>query len=327
MRMKQIEASTLKEALAQAHRELGPSAVLLATQEVPPLSKLGLGRPRVRITVSIDEPADRFGKPYLDTSLHRAAERLDRALQHPESPAEEARHQVARQALRAPQALKGAQLRELLSRLHVLPPPWRKDGPRVVLVVGASGVGKTVTSAKLAAHARHFHRCSSGLISADAVRIAGHDQLSSYARILNIPFSAVETSAELERALHQLRSCRLIIVDTAGCNPMVASELGEAVQLQNALRSRAQVETHLVISATQGSDDQLACCDAFVQARAVDALLFTKIDETRQPAQVVHTAVRSGLPVSLLSASSQVLGRLQAAQPEFLARLSMHDAA
>src|SRR5690606_35288730 len=58
---------------------------------------------------------------------------------------------------------------------------------RVVALIGPTGVGKTTTLAKLAAHFALERGLKVGLITADTFRIAAVDQLRTYADILSIP--------------------------------------------------------------------------------------------------------------------------------------------
>jgi len=339
MKMKQYEAENLRDALAQARAELGPDAIVLSTQDLPPLTKMTGARQRIRITAAVDEnpeglpPANsksRFGRSYLNNTEDDASQQLDEALGRLERHNQnhgQAHYQAQQQATRIARDPQQNNFRSLIERITIHAPPWRENGPRVVVLVGASGVGKTVTAAKLAAQARHYHGVQTGLICADTQRIAAAEQLGAYANILELPFTALRSTNGIDKALKRLRGCSQIIVDTAGASPRDSEQISQVLSLQRAIQSRASTETLLVLSASQSIDDLIASSRRFSQQGLADALIFTKIDEAERLASIAETAVETSLPISLLSASKQVLGKLVPAQPEYLARLAYQQAA
>lgn len=348
MRMKQFEADNMRDALAKARAELGPQAVILTTKEIPSLTKLGIGRGRVRVTAAVDdEDPKRYGQSFFKPTtapkpkrnnlslpsapdkagqLAKDTARLDEAL------AALGRSLPSRQDMRSAQALRVScdtsrgDYEQLVQRIAVQPPPWRQNGPHVVVLLGASGVGKTITAAKIAAQAKHYHGVQAGLLCADAMRIGAAEQLGAYANILEVPFAAVRNAQSMQKALRRLRGCSLIIVDTPAASARDKEQLAQVIALQSAVQSRANSESLIVLSASQSGEDQRASCANFRQSGA-DALIYTKIDEAEQLACIADTTLASGLPISLLSASRQVLGKLIPAQPEYVARLALHHAA
>jgi flagellar biosynthesis protein FlhF len=72
----------------------------------------------------------------------------------------------------------------------------KKQGPHVIALIGPTGVGKTTTIAKLAAHLKLRQRRRIGLITIDTYRIAAIDQLRKYAEILGAPLRAVATAED-----------------------------------------------------------------------------------------------------------------------------------
>ncbi|HXK58245.1 MAG TPA: flagellar biosynthesis protein FlhF, partial [Gammaproteobacteria bacterium] len=91
------------------------------------------------------------------------------------------------------------------------------DEGGVIALVGPTGVGKTTTIAKLAARyvLRHGHR-SLALVTTDSYRIGAQEQLTTYARILDVTVRSASTPEELNVALNALSDKRLVLVDTAG---------------------------------------------------------------------------------------------------------------
>ncbi len=87
----------------------------------------------------------------------------------------------------------------------------------VFALVGPTGVGKTTTTAKIAARFAMEHGAASvGLVTVDSYRMAASDQLRAYGRILGIPVHTACDSASLADLLDLLRGKKLVLVDTVG---------------------------------------------------------------------------------------------------------------
>jgi len=93
----------------------------------------------------------------------------------------------------------------------------REDGkPTVIVLVGPTGVGKTTTLAKIAAHYALDHKKNVGLITADTYRIAAVEQLKTYAEILGMPLKVVYSADEISEALEGYKDKDIVFIDTAG---------------------------------------------------------------------------------------------------------------
>lgn len=87
----------------------------------------------------------------------------------------------------------------------------------VYALIGATGVGKTTSTAKIAAAFAARHGASNlGLITLDAYRIAAHEQLRTYGRILGVPVHTAHDRASLEDLLELLSGKKMVLIDTAG---------------------------------------------------------------------------------------------------------------
>ncbi len=90
----------------------------------------------------------------------------------------------------------------------------------IYALVGATGVGKTTTAAKLAAHCVKMHGAGSvGLITLDTYRIAAHEQLRTYGRMLGVVAHLAHDRAALQDLLTLLAGKKMILVDTTGIAP------------------------------------------------------------------------------------------------------------
>ena len=109
------------------------------------------------------------------------------------------------------------------------------DRGGVFALVGPTGVGKTTTTAKLAARCVvRYGADKLALLTTDGYRIGAHEQLRIYGRILGVPVHVVRDSEDLRRTLVDLRDKHMILIDTVGM-----SQRDRMVAEQAAMLTRA----------------------------------------------------------------------------------------
>ncbi|MFT4241264.1 MAG: flagellar biosynthesis protein FlhF [Acidovorax sp.] len=90
----------------------------------------------------------------------------------------------------------------------------------IFAMVGSTGVGKTTTTAKLAALCARIHGPSSvGLITLDTYRVGAHEQLRTYGRMLGIVAHLAHDRAALQDLLGLLSGKKMVLIDTTGVAP------------------------------------------------------------------------------------------------------------
>ena len=89
-------------------------------------------------------------------------------------------------------------------------------GPKIAAFVGPTGVGKTTTVAKLAAHFSAFERKEVAIITVDVYRVAAVEQMRVYAKLLKVPIEVVLTPTDLKSTMAAHRDKDLVLVDTGG---------------------------------------------------------------------------------------------------------------
>lgn len=98
------------------------------------------------------------------------------------------------------------------------PPLYEQGG--IFAMVGSTGVGKTTTTAKLAAMCARIHGPGSvGLITLDTYRVGAHEQLRSYGRMLGIVAHLAHDRAALQDLLGLLSGKKMVLIDTTGVAP------------------------------------------------------------------------------------------------------------
>lgn len=203
------------------------------------------------------------------------------------------------------------------SRIAIAEPLESRTAGSIVAFVGATGVGKTTTVAKLAASLRMQHKRTVGLISADSMRLHAADQLRACAGILDMPLESAGNPDEMRQAIGRLSDCEIILVDTAGCNPRDESKLTE---LDSLVLAAGAAEVWLVASCTSSSAGLLSAAERFGSLGA-SATVLTKLDEADSLAPVLPMAVLGRLAISYLSDGQRVPDDIAAPTANQLARL------
>ncbi|MFC4683369.1 flagellar biosynthesis protein FlhF [Exiguobacterium sp. s149] len=179
-----------------------------------------------------------------------------------------------------------------------LPVPEPK---RYMMLVGPTGVGKTTTLAKLAAHYKLEHGLSVGLITTDTYRIAAIEQLKTYAEILDIPVEVAYDFDDFKRAKQLFARKDIILIDTAGRN------FRDEAYVEQFERHHDFSETSLslVLSLTSKMRDMEMIYRQF-EPLPLGSLIFTKADETSDIHAMYRMVRESGLPVAWLTDGQEV---------------------
>ena len=143
-----------------------------------------------------------------------------------------------------------------------------EEGPRIVLFIGPTGVGKTTTIAKLAGRYCVEEKKKVALLTADTYRIAAAEQLRTYANILETPFRIIYTPEELQAAVDDYWDCDYIFIDTAGRSHQNTDQLEKMKEMVAALKRPESYQVFLVLSATTKYRDLQKIADCYVERRA-----------------------------------------------------------
>lgn len=191
--------------------------------------------------------------------------------------------------------------------------------PRVISLVGPTGVGKTTTVAKVAATCKLRHGRRVGLVTSDTYRIAAVEQLRTYAGIIGLPIKVVMTPEEMARAVQELSGMDVIIVDTAGRSQHDARRLEE---LKAFIDAAGPDETHLVLSSTVGNTVMERTAERF-KPLGPDRVILTKLDEAVCTGSLVGLTGRIGLPLSFVTTGQEVPDDIEPARADRLARVAL----
>jgi len=162
----------------------------------------------------------------------------------------------------------------------------------VFALIGATGVGKTTTTAKIAAAFAAQHGAAHlGLVTLDAYRVGAHEQLRAYGRILGVPVHTAHDRASLEDLLDLLSAKKMVLIDTAG----MAQRDERTKELLDMLSHRSVQRVLVVNASAQGETIE----DVLVAYRAATCagVVLSKIDEAVKLGPAIDAAIRHKLTI------------------------------
>ncbi|MFL9923718.1 flagellar biosynthesis protein FlhF [Herbaspirillum lusitanum] len=186
----------------------------------------------------------------------------------------------------------------------------------VFALVGPTGVGKTTTTAKLAA--RCVMRHGSGklaLITTDGYRIGGYEQLRIYGKILGVMVHSVKDETDLRIALEELKGKHTVLIDTAG-----VGQRDQMVAEQDAMLSGAGVDIKrlLCLNATATGGTLNEVVNAY-SSSGLAGCIVTKLDEAATIGNVLDVVIRHKLNLHYVANGQRVPEDLHVANKLYLA--------
>jgi len=194
-------------------------------------------------------------------------------------------------------------------------------GPKIVALIGATGVGKTTTLAKIAARFVLEQGIDAALITADTYRISAVEQLKTYSDIIGLPLEIVYTPQELKTAIHKFRKKDLILIDTAGRSQHNEFQMKE---LCDFLAVHPRIQRYLVMSATTKNRDAADILEKFAVCEP-DHVIFTKTDETASVGLILNLLYEKELSLAFFTNGQSVPDDIVPATPDAFADLLLRE--
>ncbi len=200
---------------------------------------------------------------------------------------------------------------ELARRLPVLEDENAlMDEGGVYALMGPTGVGKTTTTAKLAARCvLRFGADKLALVTTDSYRIGAYEQLRIYGQILGVSVHAVKDAADLAHVLAGLRDKHMVLIDTVGMSQRDRAVSDQIAMLCSASRP---VKRLLLLNASSHGDTLNEVVEAYrhggkaAKGSDLAGCIFTKVDEATHPGVLLDMAIRHQLPVHYISSGQKV---------------------
>ena len=195
--------------------------------------------------------------------------------------------------------------------------PIHEEGG-IFALIGATGVGKTTTAAKLAGLCARTHGPASvGLITLDTYRVGAHEQLRSYGRMLGVVAHLAHDRAALQDLLGLLANKKMILVDTTGLAP---SDPRKRDMLE--VLDLPKVNRLLVLNAG-GHGDTLDDVVSSFKSNGVQQAILSKIDEAAKVGPALDAIIRHQLLLRGVTMGQKVPEDWEPADAAKLVRLSM----
>ncbi|MBN2184082.1 MAG: signal recognition particle-docking protein FtsY [Candidatus Krumholzibacteriota bacterium] len=194
---------------------------------------------------------------------------------------------------------------ELISVIEEVPQYLVPDGsPRVIVVIGVNGVGKTSTIGKLTSRFKAEGK-KVLLAACDTFRAAAIEQLELWAQKTKTPVvrqkMGSDPAAVAFDAVYSAtaRGIDTVIIDTAGrlhTKSNLMEELGKIFRVLKVKMPDASVEGWLVLDANAGQNS-IRQAEVFVDALPVTGLVLTKLDSTAKGGAIIPIQKNLRIPV------------------------------
>jgi flagellar biosynthesis protein FlhF len=190
------------------------------------------------------------------------------------------------------------------------------DRGGVFALVGPTGVGKTTTTAKLAARCVMRHGPGKlALITTDGYRIGGYEQLRIYGKILGVMVHSVKDEADLRIALDELKGKHTVLIDTVGM-----SQRDQMVSEQIAMLSGVgrNVKRLLCLSATSTGETLNEVVRSYQGEGGLAGCIITKLDEAATVGAALDVVIRQKLNLYYIANGQRVPEDLHVPNQQFL---------
>ena len=195
------------------------------------------------------------------------------------------------------------------------PPPLRPfpNRPKVILIAGVNGTGKTTSTAKLA-HYLKSRRHSVLLVAADTFRAAAIEQLGIWAERIGVEMIRGQYNADPAALCHdawqaaQSRNIEFVICDTAGrlhTKHNLMQELDKVKRILARLDPEAPHESWIVVDATTGSN-ALQQAKEFHQILGLTGVIVTKLDGSGKGGVLVAIQNEIGIPAKFIGTGEKL---------------------
>ncbi|SBS24895.1 Flagellar biosynthesis protein FlhF [Marinomonas aquimarina] len=192
-----------------------------------------------------------------------------------------------------------------------------------IAFMGPTGVGKTTTIGKIAAqYVLKYGSNSVVLITTDTYRIAAHEQLRTFGRILNVPVEVVNEYTDLNEVLDKYSEYSLILVDTAGMNPR---DRNLERQLAMMKRARGYLKKLLVLPCTSQRQVLKTVVDVYSQIQ-LDGCVLSKLDESASLGEAISVVIEEGLPVMYVADGQRIPDDIEPARAHNLISRAVYTA-
>ncbi|MEE8574144.1 MAG: hypothetical protein V3T30_01925 [Thermodesulfobacteriota bacterium] len=202
-------------------------------------------------------------------------------------------------------------------KLNVYNPFAGSGGPKILALVGPTGVGKSTTVAKLAGGLSKDGGADVGIISLGSGKLGGAEAIKRCGSVFGVTVASATNREELNRALWRSKNKDVILIDTPGRNPKDTKSINA---IKKILDCGLPVKQGLVLSVTSRDEAQEEACRGFGEL-PLDCLLFTKIDEAEKYGTILNSSTMLDKPVAYLCNGQSIPRDIGSASKESIGNL------
>ncbi len=211
--------------------------------------------------------------------------------------------------------------KEIISFIDEVEPISLSDKNNVVAFVGPTGVGKTTTIAKLAAHFVLYKNKKVAMITADTFRVGAIEQLKHYGDLLEVPVHVVYRPEDVKEILTELKDYDLLLVDTMGFSPNNRIQIKKVKNLLDILNPD---DIYVVVSAATKNQDMVDILNNYKELQ-YKKIIVTKLDETKSYGIILNAINISGCKLSYLTTGQNVPDDIEVASGDKIADLILGE--
>jgi flagellar biosynthesis protein FlhF len=174
-------------------------------------------------------------------------------------------------------------------------------GPKLALIMGSTGVGKSTTIAKLVSEYKRRNKLV-GVITLDVHKIGAVEQLTVFSNILDFPLKIVSKMEDFPLSIQELKNMDLILIDSAGRGKKEGESISDMKKIINI---NMPVEKYICLSSCMRDSDALSSFNRF-SVVGIDKIIFTKMDETSVYGGIYNIMRKTGVPVSYFTTGQRV---------------------
>ncbi len=189
--------------------------------------------------------------------------------------------------------------------------------PKIISLIGPTGVGKTTCIAKLAVISKILHKLDVGLISIDTYRLGALDQLRIFSEVSNIDLLVAYEPNEMPKLISKFKKKDLIFIDTVGRSQKNTILLKGIKDFLDAVKTD---ETYLVLNSAASTKNLNDVASKF-KGIGFDGLIFTKLDEAVTYGNILNVVNAFGVPIKYLTNGQVIPDDIIAADPDFVANM------
>jgi flagellar biosynthesis protein FlhF len=193
----------------------------------------------------------------------------------------------------------------------------KKQRPKVISLIGPTGVGKTTCIAKLAVISKILHNLDIGLLSLDTYRLGAIDQLKIFSEVSNIDLRVAYSPADIPSIINEFKKKDLVFIDTAGRSQNNTDLLKDSRKF---LINAKVDEIYLVLSTTSTTKNMLDVAEKF-KVINYSGIVLTKLDEAVSFGNILNLVSNISIPIKYLTNGQVIPDDIIAADPEFIANM------